>query len=280
MTLIERIREIAAAVQASYIAIITAIEAEHTVKLTAAQDIQRLTAAKYLFNDWRRVPLEKVYRDIRCALSNAINRELHAAGVGVQIQSDELDDLVLPQYRDSPIHDIDQFFLVELEAARKADFVAVVDKIAARFTPEALAIRARSEALQDVKNALNLGYRSTGVRPTKDGMCFELHHRNDPPTGRAICHDTTRRLYAVASALDALIATDEHADGVQRMHLHRTSIDLAALERGSVAGRVKVTFGPEASAAVFKQKVEIYVSEALFTLISAATAPAQSAEVA
>lgn len=281
MNLIDRIRELAAQAQANYIAVISAIKVAHEARLKAIETFEAMSGrTSYSFGEWRRAPINKIYDACRAEMTECINRLLASEGAGFEIVSDEIADLELPEYRHSAISCLDKFHVIEIEAALQADLSKAVEAIIAKFSPEAIAERARREAIEAVKSALGIGYRWTVIRQAKNGMVFELPHRNDPPTNRAICYDTARRIYGIADALDKLIATDPDAGVIERMALNSVARETELLQRGSVTGRPKVNLSPDASVTIFKGKLEVTVSADLFTLISAAVVPANDAKAA
>jgi len=281
MNLTDRIRLLAAQAQVNYIAVITGIKVAHEARMKAIATFEAMSGRKsYSFGEWGRAPIKKIYRSCRAELADCINRLLRSEGAGFEIIGDEIADLELPEYRHSPISCLDQFHAFEIEAAMKADLSKAVEAIIGEFVPEAIAERACSEALEAVKSALGIGNRWTVIRQVKNGMVFEISHRNDPAKNRAICYDTARRVYAIADALDKLIATDPDAGSIDRMVLSSVVRETDLLQRSNVAGRPKVNLSPDASVTIFKSKVEVTVSAELFTLISAAVAPANDAKAA
>lgn len=281
MSLIDRIRQIASQAQANYIAVLTGIKVAHEARLKAIETFEAMSGrTSYSFGEWRRAPINKIYDACRAEMTDCINRLLRSEGAGFEIISDEIAELELPEYRHSAISCLDKFHVIEIEAALQADLSKAVEAIIGKFAPEAIAERARREALEAVTSALGIGNRWTVIRQAKNGMVFELSHRNDPPTNRAICYDTARRVYAIAEAVDKLIATDPDAGSLERVALGSVARETEILQRGNVAGRPKVILSPDASVTIYKGKAEVSVSADLFTLISAAVAPANESKAA
>jgi len=283
-TNIDKIRSFAATTQAIYDRTLASIKAAHDARLAAREDLrdELYVETKYLFNQWRRADVEKVYRDFKDALVSAINRQLALEGAGISIESSELPCMEMPQYRNSTISCLDQFHLVELEAAAKADFVAAVDAIACKLTPEAIGKRARHDAIEATRDALQMRWtrRGANIREVDQGMAFEMSSRNDGGRDAAICTDTARRINDLADALAKLIGTETTDYGVQQINLYAVAREVETLRRTQTTRRVKIQISPDAVLRVFKDRTELEVSLPLFALISdaiAVTAPASEA---
>lgn len=281
MKLIDRVREFAAETQSIYLETMLAIQAAQKAKIKARQDLlDRGFRAKYSLDAWRRVDVEKIHENFRALLTDRINSLLKNKGAGIEIGSDELPSFEAPEYRKHASLDLEDFALIEVDAALKADFVADVESIADKFAPEAVAERARREAIEGLQSALGLKERWTVVREAKDAMVFEISNRNDPSPDASLCFYTEGRLYGIGKALDALIKTEGEVQESAPIDLDRLQRTTHALRCSKAAGRIRVDLSADATIAVFKSKIELTVSLPLFALISAATAPADMTKAA
>jgi hypothetical protein len=273
MDLFTKIRELAAQTQAVYLSVLLAAKASMEAKRAAREAFLAMGArGNYMFSHWDGPSPSKVYSECRSALVDRINALMSGDTASFFFRSDELPDLELPSFRDSEMQDLDAFYLVEIDAALKADFTVSVESVIAQFSPEAIAKRAREEAVSSVRSVLELDSRWTVVRESGQGMVFELSFRNDPAPRAAICYDTARRICAIARAIGSLIATEDDPLGVGRIDVYAVADAANALRESKPAGRIRVDASSDLRIAVFKSKMEVHVSTALFTLISAATA--------